>query len=60
MKLFQITWQSNFGLGCCIIAANNEKEAKTIASENPWVWKGFDCMEIIIPEKAGVIECSVN
>lgn len=58
MKLFLCTWGHNYGLGCCIIAAKDKKQAELIAESDPsgTIWDGFELNEIVTPDKEGIID----
>lgn len=57
LKLFLCTWGTNYGLGCCVIAANSLEEANTIAKSDTTglIWDSFENNEIITPKETGII-----
>lgn len=56
MKLYLVTWGTNYGLDCCIVEALTENRAIALAFEGKRAWEGAEANEIIPTGNAGVLK----
>lgn len=47
MKLYFVTWQTNYGLGAAVIEASDKDECIKLCESSNNIWDGYDIEEII-------------
>lgn len=59
MKLYLCTWDTNYGLNCCVVSALNEDNAKALAL-NHGAWDSIEANEIVLSNEEKVIPINFN
>ena len=55
MKLYWITWTTNYGAGTALIQAISEEDCRRQCKSGRGIWDNYDIEEVILTDKSCIL-----